>query len=90
MYPVVVHWVWSAYGWMGYGRYMDPHIVNAGFIDFAGSGVVHMVGGFSGMWGCILMGPRMGRFDSNGKPVDMPGHSATLVVLGTVLLWFGW
>ena len=49
-----------------------------------------MVGGFTGMWGCILVGPRMGRFDSNGNPVDMPGHSATLVVLGTVLLWFGW
>jgi ammonia channel protein AmtB len=40
--------------------------------------------------GCWLVGPRLGRFDSNGNPVDMPGHSATLVVLGTVLLWFGW
>ena len=49
-----------------------------------------MVGGLSGLMGCILVGPRLGRFDSNGKPVDMPGHSATLVVLGTCLLWFGW
>lgn len=91
VYPVIVHWSWSLYGWMGYGRYAGlTHLFNAGYIDFAGSGVVHMVGGISGMWGCILVGPRMGRFDSNGKPVDMPGHSATLVVLGTVLLWFGW
>jgi len=90
VYPIIVHWVWSAYGWMGYGRAVSPHLLHCGYIDFAGSGVVHMVGGFCGMWGCILMGPRMGRFDSNGKPVDMPGHSPTLVVLGTVLLWFGW
>jgi Amt family ammonium transporter len=75
---------------MGYGRNGLTHFFESGYIDFAGSGVVHMVGGFTGMWGCILVGPRMGRFDSNGNPVDMPGHSATLVVLGTVLLWFGW
>jgi Amt family ammonium transporter len=48
-----------------------------------------MVGGFTGLMGAIFVGPRLGRFDSNGNPVDMPGHSATLVVLGTVLLWFG-
>ncbi len=93
VYPVVAHWAWSGYGWMGYGRLATVsggHLFKAGYIDFAGSGVVHMVGGFSGLCGCILVGPRMGRFDSYGKPVDMPGHSATLVVLGTVLLWFGW
>jgi Amt family ammonium transporter len=90
VYPIVVHWAWSQYGWLGYGRWQLNHLFGSGYIDFAGSGVVHMVGGFSGMWACILVGPRMGRFDSNGKPVDMPGHSATLVVLGTVLLWFGW
>lgn len=56
----------------------------------ATAGVVHMVGGFTGLMGAWLVGPRLGRFDSNGQPVDMPGHSATLVVLGTVLLWFGW
>jgi Amt family ammonium transporter len=91
VYPIVVHWAWSGYGWLGYGR--NPalsHLFGAGFIDYAGSGVVHMVGGISGLWGAVLVGPRMGRFDSNGNPVDMPGHSATLVVLGTVLLWFGW
>eukprot|EP00798_Chlamydomonas_sp_ICE-L_P027924 gene27924-2530_t len=93
VYPVVVHWVWSSWGWLGYWKSAQAaggHLFRSGMIDYAGSGVVHMVGGFAGLCGCILVGPRMGRFDSNGKPVDMPGHSATLVVLGTVLLWFGW
>ena len=49
-----------------------------------------MVGGFAGFWGAACVGPRVGRFDSDGQLVDMPGHSATLVVLGTFLLWFGW
>lgn len=88
IYPVVVHWIWSGTGWLSYLN-AEP-LIRSGMIDFAGSGVVHMTGGFSGLMGCILVGPRLGRFDSNGKPVDMPGHSATLVVLGTVLLWFGW
>jgi hypothetical protein len=48
-----------------------------------------MVGSFTGLMGAIFVGPRLGRFDSNGNPVDMPACSATLVVLGTVLLWFG-
>jgi Amt family ammonium transporter len=63
---------------LGYGTYLCVP-----------AGVVHMVGGFTGLMGAIFVGPRLGRFDSNGNPVDMPGHSATLVVLGTVLLWFG-
>lgn len=90
VYPVVVHWQWSAVGWLGYGNFVGKSLFGSGMIDYAGSGVVHMVGGLSGMMGCILVGPRLGRFDSSGKPVDMPGHSPTLVVLGTVLLWFGW
>jgi Amt family ammonium transporter len=57
--------------------------------DPLSAGVVHMVGGFTGLMGAIFVGPRLGRFDSNGNPFHMPGHSATLVVLGTVLLWFG-
>nr|AAS55466.1 putative ammonium transporter [Chlamydomonas reinhardtii] len=91
VYPVVVHWVWAAEGWLGYARFGGySHLFRSGMIDFAGSGVVHMTGGLAGLAGCIMVGPRMGRFDSNGQPVEMPGHSATLVVLGTVLLWFGW
>ncbi|KAI8468765.1 MAG: ammonium transporter AmtB-like domain-containing protein [Monoraphidium minutum] len=89
IYPVVVHWVWSPIGWLSAFNTTAP-LFGSGMIDFAGSAVVHMVGGLTGLMGCILVGPRLGRFDSNGLPVDMPGHSATLVVLGTVLLWFGW
>jgi Amt family ammonium transporter len=59
-------------------------------IDFAGSGVVHMTGGFAGLMGAFFVGPRIGRFDQDGRVMDMPGHSATLVVLGTFCLWFGW
>ena len=94
VYPVVVHWAWSRQGWLTFlapgptGR--TKWLFNCGFIDFAGSGVVHMVGGTCGLVGAILVGPRLGRFDASGKPVDMPGHSAVLVVLGTVILWFGW
>ncbi|GIL84989.1 hypothetical protein Vretifemale_13617 [Volvox reticuliferus] len=88
VYPVVVHWVWCPTGWLGYGT--DKPLLGAGMIDFAGSGVVHMTGGLAGLIGAWMVGPRMGRFDANGQPVHMPGHSAILVVLGTVLLWFGW
>jgi len=59
-------------------------------IDFAGCGAVHMVGGITGLFGSWIVGPRIGRFDSNGKPQPMPGHSASLTVLGVFLLWFGW
>eukprot|EP00879_Flechtneria_rotunda_P013286 GHRR01013874.1.p1 GENE.GHRR01013874.1~~GHRR01013874.1.p1 ORF type:complete len:375 (+),score=80.53 GHRR01013874.1:903-2027(+) len=89
MYPILVHWVWSPKGWLSAFNKTSP-LLGSGMIDFAGSGVVHMTGGLAGLMGCIMVGPRLGRFDSNGKPVDMPGHSATLVVLGTCLLWFGW
>lgn len=94
VYPVVTHWVWCRQGWLTYnlpgptGR--TSFLFDSGMIDFAGSAVVHMVGGLAGMMGCILVGPRLGRFNVNGVPTDMPGHSTVLVVLGTMLLWFGW
>jgi Amt family ammonium transporter len=88
VYPVVVHWVWDSYGWLS--AFNGEPLLGVGMIDFAGSGVVHMVGGFAGLWGATMVGPRVGRFDADGNAVDMPGHSATLVVLGTFLLWFGW
>jgi Amt family ammonium transporter len=60
-------------------------------IDFAGSGVVHSVGGIAGLMGAMIIGPRSGRFGSDGKPApNFQGHSMTLVVLGTFMLWFGW
>ncbi|CAN0904970.1 Ammonium transporter 1 member 1 [Linum grandiflorum] len=81
VYPVVSHWFWSADGYLLFG---------SGVIDFAGSGVVHMVGGIAGLWGALIEGPRIGRFGGSGRSVALRGHSASLVVLGTFLLWFGW
>lgn len=89
VYPVVVHWVWDSNGWLSAFK-ADP-MADVGMIDFAGSGVVHMTGGVAGLMGAWIVGPRTGRYDQEtGKPNAMPGHSATLVVLGTFLLWFGW
>lgn len=85
VYPVVSHWVWYE------GGFLKNLVANdRGMIDFAGCSVVHMVGGTAGLVGAILLGPRLGRFDSEGKVVPIPGHSATLVTLGTFMLWFGW
>lgn len=53
-------------------------------------GAVHMVGGVAAFVGAWLLGPRVGRFDANGKPVHIPGHNVALAILGTFLLWFGW
>jgi Amt family ammonium transporter len=91
VYPVVVHWVWSGDGWLNAFK-DDPAdlLFDSGMLDFAGSGVVHMVGGFAGLCGAAVVGPRMGRFSQDGKVNSMPGHSATLVVLGTFILWVGW
>ncbi|XP_022771359.1 ammonium transporter 1 member 4-like isoform X2 [Durio zibethinus] len=89
VYPIVSHWFWSTDGWASPAR-ADNLLFGSGVIDFAGSGVVHMVGGIAGLWGALIEGPRIGRFDVNGKSVLLRGHSGTLVVLGTFLLWFGW
>jgi Amt family ammonium transporter len=96
VYPVVAHWVWSPFGWMSALR--TPETSNNGYVlfsnsgvyDFAGDGPVHMVGGFASLAGAWVLGPRIGRFDADGKPVDMPGHNASLTLLGVFFLWFGW
>lgn len=82
VYPVVSHWVWG-------GGFLS-NIFGSGMLDFAGCSVVHMVGGFAGLSGAYIVGPRIGRFNSAGEVQAMPGHSATLVTLGTFMLWFGW
>eukprot|EP00092_Neocalanus_flemingeri_P039085 GFUD01042546.1.p1 GENE.GFUD01042546.1~~GFUD01042546.1.p1 ORF type:complete len:800 (+),score=190.18 GFUD01042546.1:84-2483(+) len=79
IYPVVAHWAWTPNGWLR---------VN-GYIDFAGSGVVHHLGGVCGFVGAVFLGPRIGRFDVKGKPVNMPGHSVPLAALGAFILLFG-
>ncbi|OAE31456.1 hypothetical protein AXG93_725s1460 [Marchantia polymorpha subsp. ruderalis] len=89
VYPIVAHWMWSVDGWLGAAA--TDRLFGVGAIDFAGSGVVHMVGGVAGLWGAFIEGPRLGKFTRDGKPgMDMRGHNASLVVLGSFLLWFGW
>lgn len=79
IYPMIAHWTWHREGWL------RIH----GYHDFAGSGVVHLTGAVCALVGCILMGPRIGRFDKDGKPVPMPGHSVPLAALGGLILVFG-
>ena len=79
IYPVVGHWVWGG-GWLS----------DLGFIDFAGSTVVHSVGGWAALVGAAILGPRIGKYSSNGKPHAIPGHNITLGALGVFILWFGW
>jgi Amt family ammonium transporter len=87
VYPVVVHWVWGG-GWLTFNQ--PTSLLGVGAFDFAGDGPVHMVGGVAGAIGSKIIGPRIGRFDSDGNPVDIPGHSSPLAFLGVFILWVGW
>lgn len=93
VYPVAGHAIWSMNGFCSVFN-ADP-IFGSGAIDFAGSGVVHMVGGVAALVGGIILGPRRGRFyDEDGNPLDepkeFPPHNVSLQFLGTFCLWFGW
>jgi ammonium transporter, Amt family len=94
VYPVVVHQVWSDSGFLSNSN-PNP-LLGIGMIDFAGSSVVHMLGGYTALISSYLLGSRRGRFYDlkTGKPLEkptaMPGHSVTLQMLGTFMLWFGW
>jgi len=90
VYPVVAHWEWSSTGWLAPARAGASALFGSGMIDFAGCGAVHMVGGFSGIVGAALLGPRIGRYDRDGQPLPMPGHNVPFAALGTFCLWFGW
>jgi len=81
IYPVVVAWTWG-YGWL-------ITLGGVGFMDFAGSGIVHLTGGVSALAGAVVLGPRRGRFDA-GKEEEFAPHNMPLVALGTLSLWFGW
>jgi len=83
IYPVYAHWVWG-------GGWLSQLPLGLGHIDFAGSGVVHALGGMVGLAGAIVLGPRFGKYGKDGKPRAIPGHSITLAALGTFILWFGW
>lgn len=79
VYPISGFWKWGG-GWLN----------EMGFYDFAGSLVVHAVGGFAGLAGAIVLGPRIGKFGSDGKAKAMPGHNLPLAALGVFILWVGW
>ncbi len=79
IYPVSGHWIWGG-GWLS----------QLGFHDFAGSTAVHMVGGVAALVGAKILGPRIGKYDKNGKSKAIPGHSLTLGALGVFILWFCW
>jgi ammonium transporter, Amt family len=79
IYPIVGHWIWGG-GWLA----------QLNFADFAGSTVVHAVGGFAVLIGTIILKPRIGKYDSDGKPKMIAGHNIPLASLGVFILWFGW
>ncbi len=79
IYPVVGHWVWGG-GWLS----------SIGFIDFAGSTVVHSVGGWAALIGAMILGARRGKYTADGKVKAIPGHNLPLGAAGTFVLWIGW
>jgi Amt family ammonium transporter len=79
IYPVIGHWIWGG-GWLA----------KLGMFDFAGSTVVHSVGGWAALVGAYMLGPRLGKYSKDGKVQPIPGHSIALGTLGVFVLWFGW
>jgi len=87
IYPLLGGWIWGG-GWLqNLGRIAG---LGNGAVDFAGSGVVHMVGGVIGLVGALVLGPRIGRFNKDGSANAMPGHNIPMGILGTIILFFGW
>jgi len=79
IYPITGHWIWGG-GWLA----------KFGFFDFAGSTVVHSVGGWSALAGILLLGPRIGKYTRDGKVNPIPGHNMTAATIGVFVLWLGW
>lgn len=77
IYPVVGHWIWGG-GWL------------SNMVDFAGSTVVHSVGGWAALAGAIVLGPRIGKYNEDGSANALPGHNLLMAALGVFILWFGW
>jgi Amt family ammonium transporter len=80
IYPIFGSWAWSENGWL----------MRLGFVDFAGSTVVHSVGAWCALAGIIVLGPRLGRYSKQGETREIPGHNLPLVALGGFILWMGW
>jgi len=88
LYPIYGNWVWGG-GWLSQLGILGPKWGH-GAVDFAGSGVVHAMGGVAAFWGAKALGPRIGKFDANGKPRAIPGHHLPMAFLGTFILLVGW
>ena len=86
-YPLFAAWTWGG-GFLA--RSWSSMHLGAGYVDFAGSGVVHAVGGVAALAGAIVLGPRIGKFGADGKPRAIPGHHIPMAMLGTFILLFGW
>ncbi|ANE48123.1 ammonium transporter [Paenibacillus swuensis] len=80
IYPIAGHWVWGIGGWLG----------KLGMIDFAGSAVIHALGGFSALAATIVIGPRIGKFNTDGSANIVPPSNLPLASVGAFILWFGW
>ncbi len=89
IYPIFGKWAWGSLfidegaGWL-------EGLSTGAFVDFAGSTVVHSIGGWLALAGAIVLGPRLGKYDQNGRPNAIPGHSIPLAALGVFILWMGW
>jgi Amt family ammonium transporter len=79
IYPITGHWIWGG-GWLA----------SLGFWDFAGSTVVHSVGGWAALTGILLLGPRLGKYTKDGKAKPIPGHNMSTATIGVFVLWLGW
>ena len=79
IYPIGGHWIWG-------GGFLSK----AGMFDFAGSTVVHSIGGWASLVAIIMLGPRVGKYAKDGKVQPIPGHNMTSANLGTFILWLGW
>ncbi len=79
VYPITGHWIWGG-GWLA----------DLGFFDFAGSTVVHAVGGWAALVGAWILGPRIGKYSDDGRANAIPGHNMSIATLGCLILWFGW
>jgi ammonium transporter, Amt family len=86
-YPLFAAWTWGG-GWLA--KSWDTMGLGAGYVDFAGSGVVHAVGGAAALAGAIVLGPRIGKYGPDGKPRAIPGHNIPMAMLGCFILLFGW
>src|SRR5437660_6401299 len=92
IYPIIGHWAWGPDGWlatMGSAGYVFPSL-GMGFHDFAGSTVVHTIGGFIALAGAIVLGPRLGRTFKRDGGAPMLPHDLTIAISGGLILWFGW